>query len=433
MSTLAEVKLWGSVIGAVSLEEGNTVATFQYTPEFVGSGIEVAPLIMPLREEPYRFPALPYETFHGLPGLLSDSLPDRFGHALINAWLATQGRTSESFNAVERLCYTGTRGMGALEFAPLKGPRTTRSQQLQIDVLVELASEVLSRREGLAVSFADRAEVLNEILRVGTSAGGARAKAVIAWNKETNKVRSGQVKAPPGFTYWLLKFDGVQGNKDKELEDPKGYGAVEYAYSAMARDCGIEMETSRLLEEGGRRHFMIRRFDRTDEGRKIHMLSLGAMAHYNFNDPAAHSYEQAFMVMRRLDLPLEQIEQMFRRMVFNIIARNQDDHVKNIAFLMDRTGQWRLSPAFDLTYSYNPNGLWTSRHQMAMNDKRDKFTLQDFIECGRTVSLKQGRAESILEEICRVVLNWTSYAEKARVPEDVTKKIKKTHRMIFPV
>jgi len=428
MSTLAEVKLWGSGIGAVSLEEGSTIATFQYTPDFLGSGIEVAPLTMPLREEPYRFPALPYETFRGLPGLLSDSLPDRFGDALINAWLATQGRTPESFNAIERLCYTGTRGMGALEFAPLMGPRGTRSQRLQIDVLVELASEVLTQRKNLAVSFSDSAEALNEILRVGTSAGGARAKAVIAWNEKTNEVRSGQIKVPPGFEYWLIKFDGVQGNKDKELEDPKGYGAVEYAYSAMAHDAGIEMETSRLLEEGGRRHFMIRRFDRTDEGPKIHMLSLAAMAHYDFNDPTSYSYEQAFTVMRRLGMPMEQIEQMFRRMVFNIVARNQDDHVKNIAFLMDRAGQWRLSPAFDLTYSYNPNGLWTARHQMSMNNKRDAFTLQDFIECGRTVSMKQGRAEKILSEVSKAVLNWTTYAEAAHVPTDVAEKIKKTHR-----
>ncbi|MFC1891434.1 type II toxin-antitoxin system HipA family toxin [Thermodesulfobacteriota bacterium] len=431
MSSLAEVKLWGTSIGAVSLEDQNYIATFQYTPEFVGSGIEVAPLTMPLRNEPYQFPALPYGTFHGLPGLLADSLPDRFGNALIDVWLAAQGRTPESFNAVERLCYTGARGMGALEYAPLKGPRNTQSQRLKVEELADLASEVLAGRNNLAVTLEEKAGALNEILRVGTSAGGARAKAVISWNEETNEVRSGQVKAPSGFSYWILKFDGVHGNRDKEIEDPKGYGAIEYAYSIMAKDAGIEMEASHLFEEGGRRHFMTRRFDRTSEGHKKHMLSLCAMAHYDFNNPNAYSYEQAFMVMRRLGLPIEQIEQMFRRMVFNIAARNQDDHVKNIAFLMDRNGNWNLSPAFDMTYSYNPEGLWTSSHQMSMNDKRNNFTLDDFIECGRTISLKQGRAEKILEEVCCVVINWSEYAKAVQIPTGMIEKIKNTHRIML--
>src|SRR5215472_19197802 len=266
MATVAEVRLWGRTIGAVSLEDGARAAAFQYDPLFVSSGIQVSPLLMPLASQVYQFPALPEISFHGLPGLLADSLPDRFGHALIDAWLATQGRSPESFTAVERLCYIGVRGMGALEYAPTVGPPLRRSTRVQVDALVALASEVLTHRDTLRASFAprERHEGLEEILRVGTSAGGARAKAVIAWNPDTNEVRSGQVRAPAGFGYWLLKFDGVSANRDKELDDPQGYTAIEYAYSLMARAAGIEMTECRLLEEGGRRHFMTRRFDRDD-------------------------------------------------------------------------------------------------------------------------------------------------------------------------
>ena len=366
MSTLAEVRLWGRTIGAVALEDGQEAASFEYDRAFLRSGIEVAPLAMPLAPRVYSFPALSAGTFHGLPGLLADSLPDRFGNALVDAWLATQGRSPESFNAVERLCYTGTRGMGALEFAPASGPRVRQASILHIDRLVELASAALRARDGLPGSFAadDRAGALRDILLVGTSAGGARAKAVIAWHPETNEVRSGQVRAGEGFGYWLLKFDGVSNNRDKELADPQGFGAIEYAYYRMAIDCGIRMSECRLFEEGGRRHFMTRRFDRLPDGGKLHMQSLGALAHLDFNQAGAHSYEQALLVLRRLGRAPAEIEQLFRRMVFNIVARNQDDHVKNIAFLMDRSGTWSLAPAFDMTYSYQPEGKWTSSHQM---------------------------------------------------------------------
>jgi serine/threonine-protein kinase HipA len=292
MTSWAEVRLWGRVIGAVSLEQGDAVAAFEYDRAFAGSGIEIAPLTMPLSTRIYRFPELPRKTFYGLPGLLADSLPDRFGNALINAWLATQGRSPNSFNAVERLCYTGRRGMGALEFTPSIGPQTRTARRIEIDKLVELASEILSQRSDLQVSLADesRERALTDILRVGTSAGGARAKAVIAWNPATNEVRSGQVPAGEGFEYWLLKFDGVKGNKDKELEDPQGYGAIEHACYKMAKDCGIEMSECRLFEENGRRHFMTRRFDRLEGGQKLHMQSLCALAHDDFNMAGAYSY-----------------------------------------------------------------------------------------------------------------------------------------------
>ena len=415
MSSLAEVRLWGRTIGAVSLEDGADVAAFEYAPDFVGSGIEVSPLVMPLARQVYSFPQLSRESFYGLPGLLADSLPDRFGNALIDAWLATQGRTPDSFDAVERLCYTGTRGMGALEFAPATGPRTRQATRVQIDHLVELASEVLTQRSEFAASF-DEAEgrhALRDILRVGTSAGGARAKAVIAWNPETNEVRSGQVRAGEGFEYWVLKFDGVRGNRGKELEDPQGYGVIEYAYSQMARDAGIRMNPCRLLEEHGRRHFMTKRFDRLAGGEKLHMQSLAALAHYDFNFAGAYGYEQALLVIRRLGLPMGDVEQQFRRMVFNIVARNQDDHVKNIAFLMDKSGTWSLAPAFDVTYSYNPAGRWTSTHQMTLNGKRDGFTREDFKACARSVSMKRGRAEAIVKEVQEAVSNWRNYAEDA--------------------
>lgn len=431
MSTVAEVRLWGRTIGAVALADGADVTTFEYDPAFVRSGIEIAPLTMPLANRVYSFPALARQTFHGLPGLLADSLPDRFGNLLIDAWLATQGRGPESFNAVERLCYTGMRGMGALEYAPVIGPRARQATRIRIDRLVELASEILTHRADLQASFETegRENALKEILRVGTSAGGARAKAVIAWNPATNEVRSGQVRAAPGFEYWLLKFDGVAGNRDKELEDPTGYGVIEYAYYRMATDAGITMNECRLLEEKGRRHFMTRRFDRLTGGEKLHMQSLGALAHLDYNLAGGASYEQALLVIRQLGLPMAAIEEQFRRMVFNIVARNQDDHVKNIAFLMDKAGVWSLAPAFDMTYSFQPTGKWTSTHQMTLNGKRDNFTAEDFRDCARAATMKRGRAEAIIDEVRRVVERWPEYAEQAGVSPDWRDRIAWTLRL----
>jgi serine/threonine-protein kinase HipA len=432
--SLAEVKLWGRTIGAVSLEDGQRFAAFEYDPAFARSGIEVSPITMPLSERIYIFPDLPPVTFHGLPGLLADSLPDKFGNALIDTWLSTQGRTPESFNAVERLCYTGSRGMGALEFAPAIGPKPQPAKHIEIDALVKLASEVLSQRKNLKTTFASerRKNALNDILRVGTSAGGARAKAVIAWNRETNEVRSGQIAADAGFDYWLLKFDGVTGNKDKELEDPKGYGAIEYAYYLMAKAAGINMSECRLLEENGRRHFMTRRFDRLDGGEKLHMQSLCALAHFDFNQAGAYAYEQALLIIRQLNLPMADVEEQFRRMAFNLVARNQDDHVKNIAFLMDKTGRWSLAPAFDVTYSYNPTGSWTDRHQMTMNGKRDGFTMADFRAFAKIALMKRGRAETIVEEVFAAVKRWQEFAEQADVMNDWRKTIGENHRLDLP-
>jgi serine/threonine-protein kinase HipA len=431
---IAKVQLWGRTIGAVSLEEGREVAAFQYDADFARSGIELSPLVMPLGEQVYQFPALPRNTFHGLPGMLADALPDKFGNALIDAWLATQGRTPESFHAVERLCYTDTRGMGALEFAPTLGPKSGKAAKIQVDALVRLAGEVLTHRGDLQGHFhsAGKESALSDILRVGTSAGGARAKAVIAWNRKTNEVRSGQIAAGEGFDYWLLKFDGVAGNKDKELEDPKGYGAIEYAYHLMAKAAGITMSECRLLEENGRRHFMTRRFDRLTSGAKLHMQSLCALAHYDFQQAGAYSYEQALQTIRRLKLPMAAVEEQFRRMVFNIVSRNQDDHVKNIAFLMNQSGEWSLAPAFDVTYSYNPTGSWTSTHQMTLNGRRDGFTMEDFEACAKSALMKRGRAAVIIAEVQAAVRRWPEFAAEARLDEERRDKIQKTHRLEFP-
>jgi serine/threonine-protein kinase HipA len=386
---------------------------------------------MPLGDGVHVFPELARNTFHGLPGLLADSLPDKFGNALINAWLATQGRTPESFDAVERLCYTGTRGMGALEFVPGLGPRQRKSARIEIDALIRLASEVLAQRDGLEANFEAEARTaaFKDILRVGTSAGGARAKAVIAWNRQTGEVRSGQIAAGDGFEHWILKFDGVAGNRDKELEDPKGYGVIEYAYYLMAKAAGIGMSESRLMEESGRHHFMTRRFDRPGGGQKLHMQSLCGLAHFDFNRAGAYSYEQALMTIRQLNLPMEAVEEQFRRMAFNIIARNQDDHVKNIAFLMDKSGAWSLSPAFDVTYSYSPSGAWTSTHQMTLNGKRDGFDMGDFRECARGAAMKKGRAEAIVGEVRAAVMRWPEFAAEARVDEVWRDRILKAHRL----
>ncbi|MBT4889864.1 MAG: type II toxin-antitoxin system HipA family toxin [Rhodospirillales bacterium] len=440
MTTVAEVRLWGTSIGAVSIDSGTAAATavadFEYDSSFLASGIQVSPIAMPLPSSPahvYSFGNLSPQSFHGLPGLLADSLPDKFGNALIDAWLATQGRLPESFDAVERLCYTGTRGMGALEFTPALGPKPRKSKKIKIDALVDLASEVLSHRNDLQVTFADKdkEDSLKEILRVGTSAGGARAKAIIAWNEKTNEVRSGQIDVPPEFSYWLLKFDGVKDNKDKEIADPEGFGAIEYAYYKMAEKAGIKMNECRLMEENGRRHFMTRRFDRLMNGEKLHMQSLGGMAHFDFNMAGAYSYEQAFLVMRQLGLPLSDIEEQFRRMVFNIVARNQDDHVKNIAFLMNQAGQWSLSPAYDLTYSYNSKGDWTNKHQMSLNNKRDNFTIEDLRAVAKGASMKRGLADSIYDQVKDAVRQWETIASDIDVMPEWITQISNNLRLSF--
>ncbi|MCP4092327.1 MAG: type II toxin-antitoxin system HipA family toxin [Planctomycetes bacterium] len=432
--TTARVNLWGTAIGAVYWDEQRELGSFEYEPNFLRSGIEIAPLQMPLAPTVYSFPALNRDTFHGLPGLLADVLPDRFGNALIDAWLASQGRTAQSFNPVERLCYSGTRGIGALEFAPSMGNAEQSSNRLDVAALVDLAGRILTQRSEFRASLKDGEEgrALRDILRVGTSAGGARAKAVIAWNPQSGEVRSGHADSEKGFSHWLLKFDGVASHSAHDLADSKGYGRIEYAYHRMALAAGIDMTECRLLHENGRSHFVTKRFDRKADGAKIHQQSLCAMAHFDFNMAGAYSYEQAMLVMRELGLPMASIEQQFRRAVFNIVARNQDDHVKNIAFLMDKGGQWALSPAFDVTYSYNPDGPWTSSHQMSFNGKRRGFVFEDFEACAKTMSMQRTHVAKIVEQVVATVENWPQFAAAAQVPEQTMKVIASTHRLILP-
>lgn len=428
--TDASIVLWGRRIGAVSWDEARALGIFQYDPAFVGAGIEVAPLKMPVREAPYEFPALPKETFKGLPGMLADALPDKFGNRLIDAWLAETGRSVDRFSPVDRLCYIGNRGIGALEFEPTVR-KVTRSKKLEVAQLVDLANRVLSERENLAgrLGGEDDAEALEDILSVGTSAGGARAKAVLAWNRDTGEFRSGQVKVDEGYEHWLLKFDGVSNNRDKELADPQGFGKIEYAYYLMATEAGIDMSECRLHHEGGRSHFMTRRFDRDERGRKRHMQSLGAMQHFDFNDPASYSYEQAVLTIRDLGLGMDVVEQQYKRAVFNVVARNQDDHVKNISFLMDRSGAWRLSPAYDVAYSYNPSGSWTRDHQMSLAGKRNDFTHGDLMVLASNVGLKSNKANQAIEDIVDAVAKWQEFAEQAGVQQSDMSRIEKTFRM----
>jgi len=376
------------------------------------------------------FPALARETFSGLPGLLADSPPDKFGKAMIDAWLARTGRNPQSFNPVERLCYLGERGMGALEFQPITHQSRNDSIQLNVAELVGLANQVLSQREQLSVMLTgkDDQSAIEDIIRVGTSAGGARAKAIVAWNEQTGEFRSGQVKQQTGFNHWLIKFDGVSGNRDKELSDPQGYGQIEYAYYLMALAADIHMSECRLHYEGGRAHFMTKRFDRTDDGQKRHMQSLGAMMHYDFNQAGAYSYEQALNVIIQLGLSMPELEQQFRRAVFNVLARNQDDHVKNIAYLMDKSGQWQLAPAYDMVYSYNPSGAWTGQHQMSINGKRDNFVLDDMLALAKSCGIKTRTAKSIIDQVTNAIDQWPRFAEEAKITGDTVAKIEKTHR-----
>lgn len=419
VTTNARVILWGKQIGAVSWLKDREVGIFQYAPEFLGSGIEVSPLMMPLREEPYEFPSLSKETFKGLPGLLADSLPDRFGNAMVDEWLASQGRDPESFNPVERLCYTGKRGMGAIEFEPSTVGPSMKMESVEVEKLVELSSKVLSEKRCMGGKFSgeDDRKAVTDILRVGTSAGGARAKAILAWNPETGEFRSGQIGLPDGFEHWIMKFDGVTNTLTGEVADPKGYGKIEYAYHLIARDAGINMADCRLHHEGGRSHFMSRRFDRTSEGKKWHMQSLGAMAHFDFNQPASYSYEQAMIVMKKIGLKHEDLVQQLIRAVINVVGRNHDDHVKNIAYLMNRKGEWRLSPAYDVTYSWNPSGTFTHRHQMSINGKREDIDREDLIALGSLAGLKKRKCNTLIDWVVTAFEKWPEIAEKVGVPE----------------
>jgi serine/threonine-protein kinase HipA len=431
--TTATVSLWGTPVGYVSMDAGERFARFEYEPDFVARRIEVAPLVMPATTgRIFRFPELEPRTFHGLPGLLADSLPDRFGNNLIDVWLARTGRRRDDFNAVDRLCYTGTRGMGALEFEPSTRPDEFEGRALEIEQLVELAALAFEEKERLDTALdGSRGErgVL-DILSVGTSAGGARAKAVIAFDPRTQAVRSGQTKLPAGFEHWLIKFDGVQKSGDWGVADPAGYGILEFSYSQIAARCGIAMSECRLLRENGRAHFMTRRFDRDAAGGKHFVQTFGALAHLDYNESGAHSYEQLFQTMRLLDVPSAAYEQQFRRVLFNLVGCNQDDHVKNFAFTMDRRGRWDIAPAYDLCHA--EGSAFTRRHQLSVNGKLTAFTRADLDALAHHARLPRGRAQRLLDQTIEAFASWPALADQLGVPPKLREHVQRTLRLEWP-
>jgi len=427
---VAEVKIWGKLAGAVAWNEEDRYASFEFDPDFMRLGWDLSPLRMPVAggRKIFSFPELRrdrdsgYDTFRGLPGLLADSLPDRFGNQLISAWLAQQGRTPESMNPIEMLCFIGTRGMGALEFEPPVMKEYVRPFSIEIDSLVDTASKILSRREAFVTNLrGDEEQAVTEILKIGTSAGGARPKAVIAWNEKTGEVRSGQTVALKGFEHWLIKLDGVS---DIQLGASRGYGRVEMAYHNMAKACGIEMMPSRLLEENGRAHFMTRRFDREGADTKHHVQTFCALKHFDYNQVNSYSYEQLFQCMRELKLTYADMEQMYRRMVFNVIARNCDDHTKNFSFMMKQGGKWELAPAYDLCHAYRPGSEWVSRHALSINGKRNDISKKDLLITGESAGLR--KPSEIIGEINHTVNNFRKFAGEVLVTLKLRDEIGKT-------
>lgn len=425
MVKTADVFLWGKQVGSIA-QDDNGLMSYRYTDWAIENRVNLSPILMPAINRTYQFPDLMRTSFKGVPGLIADSLPDKFGNAVIDNWLIKQGRQPESLGAVERLCYIGERGMGALEYKPQTGPDFKKNQLVDVDELVGLASSILKQRKSFAIKPQSE-EDMALLLKLGTSAGGARAKAIIAWNENTNEIRSGQIKAGDGFEYWIIKLDGVDENSDKESNDEAGYGKIEYAYYLMAIECGIDMMESRLYRENGRSHFMTKRFDRLDGGEKLHMQTLAALTHTDYNYPGIYSYEEASNVVRKLTNDQSQVEELYRRMVFNVLAMNQDDHVKNISFLMDKNLQWKLSPAYDLGFAYNPLGAYTSKHQMTINGKQTSFTKDDLIVSGKHMGLTNSKIKGIYEKVSDVVSKWEVFAQKSDVSEEKATAIKTTH------
>lgn len=416
MNDTAEVYLWGTRIGIIHQNITKRYASFEYDKDFLRSGIEVSPIRMPLAENIYEFPSLADGPFYGMPGLVADSLPDRFGNAVIEQWLMSMGKSLSEFTAIDRLCYTGKRGMGALEYVPASTDIKDIDDNINIREMVEFASDILSKREEISLK-ADRNLTYAQLVQVGSSAGGARAKAVIAWNEETNEVRSGQTQLGPGYDYWLMKFDNVSRNGDHGLEDKPEYTLIEYAYYIMAQKAGITMNECRIYESEGSHHFMTKRFDRVD-GRKMHMQSLGALTHISYQEPGMCGYELAAMYMKKIGISHKEIEQFYRRMVFNCLAVNQDDHVKNISFLMDRTGKWVLSPAYDITFSYNPDNKWLRAHQMTVNGKTMGIGLSDVLEAGNKMGIKERRCKDIINDVKTAVSEFPKIAEQVGIKEN---------------
>lgn len=425
----ATVKLWGTTIGYVAMRSTERFARFQYDPEFENFQVEPAPITMPVDSRKiYQFAELHPRSFHGLPGLIADSLPDKYGQRLIDIWLAQTGRQPGDFNSVDRLCYTGRRGMGALEFEPSSRPEEMQDRKLEIEELTQLASMAFADKKTLDAQFneTEGEKALLDILSVGTSAGGARAKAVIAFNPQTHHVRSGQLELPAGFEHWLIKFDGVKFSGDWGVADPAGYGLLEYSYYLMAKECGIDMMESRLFTENGRNHFMTRRFDRDAQGGKKFIQTFAALMHYDYYESGQYSYEQLFMLMKRLGLPMSDIEEQFRRAVFNVVACNQDDHVKNFSFMMDRNGHWDIAPAYDLCHSEGSD--FTRYHQLSINGKTSNFEFADIKHLADYAGLPQGRGRQVLKRTQAVFSKWGNTARELAIPKRLIQHVERTLR-----
>ena len=418
MVDIARVNLYGHTVGFLRWDSNREIALFEYSDDYIGKGIDPSPILMPVRQgRVYSFPDLGSETFKRLPGMIADSLPDTYGRALFDRWLALTGR--QSSNVVETLCFLGKRCMGALEFEPAMDIPYGKDMKIELESLVEVASEALAEKEEFGANLdTDKKAAIAEIVRLGTSAGGQRAKAIIAYNEKTGEVRSGQVEAPKDFDYYLIKLDGV--NAEAGFRETQNFGRLEYSFSKLVKACGIKMSDCSLIEENGRAHFLTKRFDR-ENGEKIHMQTLCGIAHYDYRMLRSYSYEQAFNVMRALRLPYSDAQEMFRRMVFNVILRNQDDHTKNISFLMDKTGRWRLSPAYDMGFAYNPQGGWTSQHQMSINGKFDNIDRKDLLECAKRNNIKE--ATDIIDNIIEVASQWPEMARKCDVPKSMIDSI----------
>ncbi|BFM48644.1 type II toxin-antitoxin system HipA family toxin [Marinomonas sp. THO17] len=422
-------------VGAVSFDTDKGIGAFEYEPSFIKKGIELSPIKMPLSTRIYRFPELDFNTFKGLPGLIADSLPDDFGNAVLNAWVAGQGRSPNDITPLQRLQYTGKRGMGALEFAPATKLRSLNaSQQVEIQSLVSIAQDILDSRHHFAVALKpneqeDR-EAMMSLLSVGMSAGGARPKAVLAFNKDFSQVRSGQTSVPKDFTHYLMKFDGVsEHNQNQEtFGDPLGYGAMEFVYYLMAKKCGIEIMPSRLLNEGNRRHFITQRFDRI-KNQKVHVQTLNGLAHIDYKKPGSCSYAEVFAVARQMQLSALDAEQLIKRMTFNIIARNHDDHAKNFAFIL-HNDTWSLAPAYDLAYSYKPGSKWVNSHWMSLNGKRDDFTRDDFYSLEKLSPMfSRRKLDDIIDKTIEQVSHWPKLAKEWDVPNTLIDEIKANLRL----
>lgn len=427
---IASIKIWNELVGAVAWDSNAGFATFEYHPRFKQLGWDIAPLKMPIADNRnlFYFPELRqernavYDTFKGLPGMLADSLPDQYGNQLINLWLAHQGRAANSMNPVGKLCFIGTRGMGALEFEPAALKEYKRPFSIEIESLVEIAQKILDQRGVFTTNLNKNEEqTVLDMLKIGTSAGGARPKALIAWNELTGEVKSGQTKVPKGFEHWLIKLDGVS---DVQLGSSHEYGKVEMAYYNMAVACGIEMMPSRLFEEHGRAHFMTKRFDRGDGDVKYHIQTFCALKHFDYNLVNSFSYEQLFQCMRELKLDYADAEQMFRRMVFNVIARNCDDHTKNFSFLLKPGGSWELAPAYDVCHAYRPNSKWVSQHALSINGKRTDITKADLLAIGESIRSK--KASVIIDEINDTVNQWKEFAKEVDLKPTLRDEIGRT-------